>query len=493
MMKTLILTGWFWEDYACAAAIALRHCKEADILGMSTRRLPEFLHQLSGYKEVIILGVGLIGNPPLLEEALDKLQKKKIRVRWISSLEVPENIGENITSKMEIFLQPGSTLSEAVSTCFGVSGDDLKPLLNLSKDVPASIKHYRLLLEAASYFYRNYQDENAYGNAIRHLAAGDPESRWSADEKNMVAQYKRFGHREIQGKSATVKELHARIDLIAPKDRARVLILGESGTGKETVALLVHSKSPRKNEPFITFNCASVTPNLLEDRFFGHERGAFTGANEQKKGLFEMANGGTLFLDEIGELPLEAQGLLLRVLEGGRFTRIGDREEISVDVRLITATNRDLPAMVRVGKFREDLFHRLNVVQIHAPALREHKEDIGDIANSLWLREFRRRLSQEQIAALMEYDFPGNVRELGNLLERAMVLEENDFKKLLREHKEMIKGLFTGEKEEEMPEKLELAMKFHVNKIYEKYNCNLSKTAEVLDASRNTVRRYLGK
>ena len=207
----------------------------------------------------------------------------------------------------------------------------------------------------------------------------------------------------------------------------------------------------------------------------------------------EMANGGTLFLDEIGELPLEAQGLLLRVLEGGRFTRIGDREEISVDVRLITATNRDLPAMVREGKFREDLFHRLNVVQIHAPALREHKEDIGDIANSLWFRECRCRLKKEQIDALMEYDFPGNVRELGNLLERAIVLEEKDFKKLLQEHKEVVKGLFAPEKEEEMPEELELAMKHHVRKIYEKYNCNLSKTAEILKTARNTVRKYLDK
>ncbi len=493
-MKTLILTGWFWEDYACAAAIALRHYKEADIMGMSTRRLPEYLSQLSGYNEVVILGVGLIGNPALLEDALGKLQRKKVRVRWISSLEVPENINENITSKLEIFLQIGVTLSEAVSSCFNVSGKDLEPLLHINSSVPSAIKHYRQLLEAASYFYRNYQDEAAYGNAIRHLAAGDPESRWSEDEKNMVAQYKRFGHREIQGKSETVKALHARIDLIAPKDRARVLILGESGTGKETIALLVHSKSPRRDEPFIAFNCASVNPGLLEDRFFGHEKGAFTGAGELKRGLFEMANGGTLFLDEIGELPLEAQGLLLRVLEGGRFTRIGDREEISVDVRLITATNRDLPAMVREGKFREDLFHRLNVVQIHAPALREHKEDIGDIANSLWLREFRRRLTQEQIAALMEYDFPGNVRELGNLLERAIVLEENDFRKLLHEHKEMIRGLFIAEQaQEEYPDELELAIKHHVNKVYEKNGRNLSRTADVLKAARNTVRKYLGK
>lgn len=492
-MKTLILTGWFWEDYACAAAIALRWRKDADVMGISTRRLPEYLAALTGYDEIVILGVGLIGNPELLESALENLKKQKTKVRWISSLDIPENIGAGIRSHLDIFLRTGGNLTEAVSSCFKIPCDDILPLVLTGSKESAETKSYRRLLEAASYYYRNYQDEAAYGKAIRHLAANDPESRWSEAEKNMIEHCKRFGHRELQGKSAVITALHARIGLIAPKERARVLILGESGTGKETIALLVHSKSPRRDEPFIAFNCASVTPNLLEDRFFGHEKGAFTGANELKRGLFEMADGGTLFLDEIGELPLEAQGLLLRVLEGGRFTRIGDREEISVDVRLITATNRNLPLMVREGTFREDLFHRLNVVQIHAPALREHKEDIGAIANSIWLRELRRKLTQEQINALMEYDFPGNVRELGNLLERAIVLEEYDFHKLLREHKEMIAGLFSPETAKGYPDELEEAVKLHVRQVYEKYDCNLSKAASALKAARNTVRRYLEK
>ena len=492
-MKTLILTGWFWEDYACAAAIALRKFKEADILGISTRRLPEYLMELKGYNEVMILGVGLIGNPELLGSALENLKKNEVKVRWISSMEIPENIGEGIRSNLDTFIKTEGSLTEAVSSCLKIPCKDILPLVKPKAKLPGALKHYRELFDAASYYYRTYQDEAAYGKAIRHLANNDPESVWSEAEKNMIAQCKRFGHREIQGKSATVTALHARISLVAPKDRARVLILGESGTGKETIALMVHSKSPRRDEPFVAFNCASVNPSLLEDRFFGHEKGAFTGANEMKRGLFEMADGGTLFLDEIGELPLEAQGLLLRVLEGGRFTRIGDREEISVDVRLISATNRNLPVMVREGKFREDLFHRLNVVQIHAPALREHKEDIGAIANSIWLRELGRRLTQEQINALQEYDFPGNVRELGNLLERAIVLEEDDFKKLLQEHKAMIDGLFAPETAQEYPDELEDAIRFHVKRIYEKNNNNLSRTAAVLNAARNTVRKYLNE
>ena len=256
--------------------------------------------------------------------------------------------------------------------------------------------------------------------------------------------------------------------------------------------MFIHQKSLRKDEPFCTFNCASVTPNLLEDRFFGHEKGAFTGANEQKKGLFELANGGTLFLDEIGEMPLEAQGVLLRVLEGGRFTRVGGSEEVSVDVRLITATNRDLAELVREGKFREDLYHRLCVVQIHAPSLREHKEDIEQIANGRWLKEHHRRLEAEQIEILKTYDYPGNVRELLNLLERASVLDESDFAKLLKEHKEMTAGLKPAtETQEDVPDELDAAIRLHIKRIYEKYDHNLTHTAEALKVARNTVKKYL--
>lgn len=493
-MKTLILTGWFWEDYACAAAVALRRYPEADVMGMSTRRLPEFLSQVSGYAVIIILGVGLVGDPARLTEALKALKKKKVHVRWISAMEpTTAAAGETIVF-LDPFIMPGGTLTEAVCKALKLTPGELGRLSVEKGKIPPKLKHYHQLLDAAAYYYRNFQDEKAYGNAIRHLSDCDPEEQWSTTEKEMVRQFIRFGHRELQGKSAVIQALHAKIDLIGPKDRARVMILGESGTGKETIALLIHSKSPRHQEPFIAFNCASVNPGLLEDRFFGHEKGAFTGANEVKQGLFEMANGGTLFLDEIGELPLEAQGLLLRVLEGGRFTRIGDREEISVDVRLITATNRNLPAMVREGKFREDLFHRLNVVQIHSPALREHKEDIADIANSFWFREFRCRLTQEQIEALMTYDFPGNVRELGNLLERAAVLEEQDFSQLLKEHKETIAGLFEEEKKEfAYPDDLEEAIQTHIRRVYEKNDQNLSRTARALNAARNTVSKYLKK
>ena len=489
-MSNLILTGWFWKDYAVAAAVALRYYKSADVFGVSSRRLPEMLDDIgTQYKEIAILGVGLTGDSELLEKALTKLQKKGVHVRWISALDFPEFIGDGIRSKLDSFICYDDGITEAVSQCFKVPYDDIAPLA--AQEVPKVLRSVHELLEAAMYFYRNFQDERAYGFAIYHIAHNEPESRWGHCERRMIEHYRRYGHRELVGKSALMMDLHGRINRIAPRDKARVFIYGESGTGKETIALFLHSKSPRKNEPFCTFNCASVTPNLLEDRFFGHEKGAFTGANEQKKGLFEIADGGTLFLDEIGEMPLEAQGVLLRVLESGSFTRVGGTEEVFVDVRLITATNRDLAELVREGKFREDLYHRLCVVQIHAPSLREHKEDIEQIANGRWLKEHFRRLAPEQIEVLKTYDYPGNVRELNNILDRASVLDEMDFEKLLEEHKAMTSGLRPSNAAPDTPDELDAAVRIHVKRVYEKYDRNLTKTAEALKAARNTVKKYL--
>lgn len=491
MNKTLILTGWGHDEYAFAAAIALRHYRSADILGMSKRRLPEFLNEVTGYSEICITGVGLLEDPVLLEKALLNLKKSHVLIRWISALPYPDELGETIRKCLQIHINYEG-LPEAVSEVFDLSTADFTPIRR-KKKMTETEKLYLELLDAAMFFYRNYQDEDAYGNVIRHLAANDPHTRWSKSEQRMLEHYRRFGNRELKGKSQAMQDLLDMINRIAPHANARVFISGESGTGKETIAAMLHNKSPRRDEPFITFNCASVAPNLLESRFFGYEKGAFTGATETKAGLFEQANGGTLFLDEIGELLPEAQGLLLRVLEGGRFTRVGDREEIKVDVRLITATNKDLAAMVRDGKFREDLYHRLNVVQIHAPALRDRLEDIEEIANNEWQTRHRRKLSPEQIEALMQYDYPGNVRELINLLERAFVLDESDFSKLIADHKRMTANLRPADEATpaNTPDDLESAIRRHVRKIYEKYNGNLTHTADALKIARNTLKKYL--
>ncbi len=268
-----------------------------------------------------------------------------------------------------------------------------------------------------------------------------------------------------------------------------MLLLGESGTGKETVALQIHNRSPRRHEPFYAFNCASVTPNLLEDRFFGHEKGAFTGADGLEVGLFELANGGTLFLDEIGELPLEAQGVLLRVLEGGRFMRVGGKKEIESDVRLVTATNRNLPSLVRKGKFREDLFMRLNVILLRIPPLRDRRDDIRDIADNWWFNHYRKHLSAEQVEPLTSYDWPGNVRELFNVLERASVFKTSDFSALMQEHVEMNRELSS----EALPatDELDEVIRRHVRSVYLKFGRNVTNAAQALKITRATLRKWL--
>ena len=495
MQNTLILTGWGWKEYSVAAAATLRALKGATaVRGVSKRRLAEYLNELDKcYKKVIIIGVPLGGDPELLESALKRLKKRGVNVLRISAFPMEEELWGKLSGLIDerVF---DLDLIDAVAQTFKIDVSDLKPYISESKSVGGLVKAYHKLIEAAMYAYRNYQDEKAYEKAVVCLAHNVKEESWPSDLKRMVEQYIKFRGREITGKSTAMSALRERINRVAGFPDARVLILGESGTGKETVALQIHNKSERRNEPFYAFNCASVTPNLLENRFFGHEKGAFTGADKYQAGLFELANGGTLFLDEIGELPLDAQGILLRVLEEGRFMRLGGNEEIEVDVRLITATNRNLPVLVREGKFRGDLYQRLNVVQMRIPPLREHKEDIYYIADGWWLQHNKKHLAEEQIAALSDYDYPGNVRELLNLLERATVLGENDFTALVNEHKEMNSGLVdpvTAIAGGDMSDELDIAIRAHVRRVFDKYGQNMSKTAQALKVARNTVRKYL--
>ena len=411
--SNLILTGYGWTDYAVAAAVALKGLGGlADVAGVSKRRLPELLETpAKGVRKIFILGVALGGDEPRLAAALKALRRHGVAVTWISAVAASESQVQDILPLMKAVVDETVALPTVVGQTFDVDAAPFLPYAEEGGRVSAPVRDYRELFEAAQFFYRYYQDEAVYAMAIRSLAAGVQPVAWGEDVRRIVTHYRRYRGRELVGKSQQIRTLQERVNRIALFPDARVLILGESGTGKETVAQQIHNKSPRAKEPFYAFNCASVNPSLLESRFFGHEKGAFTGADRAAAGLFELANGGTLFLDEIGELPLDAQGLLLRVLEGGRFMRVGGSEERFADVWLITATNRNLPARVREGKFRGDLYQRLNVVQLRIPALREHKDDIRDIADGWWLNHHRRHLTEEQVAALMDYDYPGNVRD----------------------------------------------------------------------------------
>lgn len=500
MNGNLILTGWGYAEYVASAAVALKALGEnAEVCGVSKRRLPEMLLSIAGKNtdskcnHIYILGVSLGGDPNMLAIALEKLKTKKISVTWISAYDMPEDIAAEIKGLIDVHVHETSLL-DAVGNLFNIDVEPYRPFSKESKRVTGEVKSYFSLIEAAQFYHRNYQDESLYATAVRYLANGVKSCAWSNAVNFAISHYDRYGGRELIGNSKEIATLQERINRVAKHEHARVLILGESGTGKETVAQQIHNKSPRAHMPFVSFNCASVMKDLLEDRFFGHEKGAFTNAVERTDGLFMMADGGTLFLDEIGEMSFEVQSILLRVLEGGRFMRVGGREELKCDVRLVTATNRDLPAMVRDGRFREDLYQRINVVQLRTPSLREHKDDIPMIANSWW-RKFHNKkiLSNEQISALMDYDYPGNVRELINILDRATALEEDDFNLLMSEHKEMNAALINNipEKKIDIPDELEDAIRIHVKRIYEKYDENLTRTAAALKVSRNTLKKYL--
>lgn len=235
----------------------------------------------------------------------------------------------------------------------------------------------------------------------------------------------------IIGESPLLKAVFHKISIVAP-DETSVLVVGESGTGKERIAQTIHKLSPRKNKPMVTVNCAALPINLIESELFGHERGAFTGATEKRTGKFEQADGGTIFLDEIGELPLEAQVKLLRVLQEKEIERLGGNYTKRVNVRIITATNRNLEKEVAEGRFRLDLYYRLNVFPIELPALRQRKEDIPLLANYFLDRFVKRSgkavsgISEEGMQSLMQYDWPGNIRELEHLIERSLLMASGD-------------------------------------------------------------------
>ncbi len=298
------------------------------------------------------------------------------------------------------------------------------------------------------------------------------------------------------GKSFEMQKLFQNIKKVAPS-KASVLITGESGVGKELVAEAIHKLSPRKNNALISVNCSALTETLLESELFGHEKGAYTGADSMKKGRFELAHGGTIFLDEIGEINLSTQVKLLRVLQERKFERVGGEDTIEVDVRVIAATNKNLEEEVKAGRFREDLFYRLNVVHLQVPALRDRKDDIP-LMIEYYLKKFSSEDGKEIIgidskarAALYKYNWPGNVRQLVNCIESAVVMCSGNEIKL----EDLPPGIssYSGEETVSVPLgiSLEEAEKIIIEQNLAANNGNKTKTAEILGIERKTLSKKL--
>jgi len=297
------------------------------------------------------------------------------------------------------------------------------------------------------------------------------------------------------GNSPKMKQLSEQIDMAA-KSNGRVLILGESGAGKELVAHTLHGSSTRASKPFIEMNCAAIPQELIESELFGHEKGSFTGAFERKKGKFELADEGTLFLDEVGDMSLSTQAKVLRVIETQEFQRVGGSKNIKVDVRIISATNKDLAEEVKKSTFREDLFYRLNVIPIPLPPLRERKEDIPELVDyflGYFAAEYGqkpKKITPEGLKMLEVYDWPGNIRELRNVIERLVIMIPSN----TVTPKNIILGeaarsdYFTFNTLKEARESFE---KDFIIKKLEENNWNISKTAEILDIERSNLHRKI--
>jgi len=301
---------------------------------------------------------------------------------------------------------------------------------------------------------------------------------------------------DIVGRSDALKYVLFKIEQVAPTD-STVLITGETGTGKELVARAIHTASARRDRPMVKVNCAALSASLIESELFGHERGAFTGALTRKIGRFELADGATIFLDEIGELPLELQVKLLRIIQEGEFERLGSSKTVKVDVRIIAATNRNLKEQVNQGQFREDLWYRLNVFPITVPPLRQRRDDIPMLVEH-FSRTFSRKLGKEitsvapaTINALRSYSWPGNVRELANVIERAVI---NAHSSVLRVQEQLHSP--NGDSAQSVSKTLEEVERDYILRILEDRNWKIegpSGSASILGMNPSTLRTRMAK
>jgi DNA-binding NtrC family response regulator len=335
----------------------------------------------------------------------------------------------------------------------------------------------------------------------------------SARAEARLAELRGRFEASVIGRSAPMLGLLEQVAKVGPV-KARVLITGESGTGKELVARAVHEASPRRDGPFVKVNCAAIPRELIESELFGYEKGAFTGAGSQKKGLFEVANAGTILLDEIGDMNLDAQAKVLRVLQSGELMRVGGQSPIMVDVRLLAATHRNLQELVQTGEFREDLFFRLNVVPLHVPPLRERLDDVPLLAR-FFIDEAcsdnglsTKQISDEALALLGRYEWPGNVRELRNVLERMVIFSDGELvvadvpEEISKAAPAAVAGegilgepelaaLLRGEGPTELKIVREAVERAYILQRLTENNWNVSRTAEILGVERTHLHRKL--
>ncbi|HYG99116.1 MAG TPA: sigma-54 dependent transcriptional regulator [Terriglobales bacterium] len=410
-----------------------------------------------------------IGTADSASEALTKMAEQKydlalldIKMRGTDGIELQRRIREIDPSVITIMMTGYASVDTAVTAMKNGAYDYLTKPLD-----PDEVSHK--VSKALS--FKRTEEENA-----------------------MLRQTVAEVHRspDLIGQSAAMQRVFEAIETVGPTD-ATVLITGESGTGKELVARAIHAASPRRLHPLVVIHCGALTETLLESELFGHEKGAFTGAQYRKKGKFEIAEGGTVFLDEIGDISLKTQTDLLRVLQEREIVRVGGNQSIKVDFRIVAATNKNFQELIEAGKFRPDLYYRLNVFQIELPALRDRKEDIPLLVNH-FIRKFsmhmNKKITRVHPAAMnliQQYSWPGNVRELENAVERAMVVAQEPE---LREQDFIVKARNGNVPDGKTLDEIERA---HILRVLEECGGNQTRAAEVLDIDRVTLHNKLKK
>ena len=321
------------------------------------------------------------------------------------------------------------------------------------------------------------------------------------EEENQLLKQKISHDYELTGNSTPILELKEMISIVAPTN-AWILIMGENGTGKELVARSIHRQSKKAYKPFVEVNCAAIPEDLIESELFGHEKGAFTGATEKKRGKFDLAHEGTLFLDEVADMSLKAQAKILRILQEKKFERVGGNTLIPTDVRVLAATNKDLEQEMEEGRFRQDLYYRLNVIPLRIPALRERKEDIPVLVNwflkevTLKEHEEEKTITDDALAKLMEHDWPGNVRELKNFIERLVimvphnVISAKDIPLLTENNKKTDGSVPLSATDSFRTAKMDFEKKYIIKKLQE-FEGNISKTSEAIGIERSNLHRKI--
>ncbi|MFB3785330.1 MAG: sigma 54-interacting transcriptional regulator [bacterium] len=504
-------------DGACAAAMVLQRFPKAQIVTTSAQRIALTLEEIAGLDPppgiIHICGVGVYDNIAGVTTVLGAFVKKRIKVLWYCGRGYLDEYRTLLIPVCVPVFIPCSSNTEAVYQHLKIRDTEITgTLLTLARQfVNRDLKRsetdalWHDLIAAGASRYFKYEDKSSYIHVIQKLAGLVP---FTEADRRVAVSYRKEGRYAIPlGNSKAMQRMRTQIARLGPVPEP-VLVIGPTGSGKEIAARLLHEASGRPG-PFIPVNCAilSLNTDLAHDRLFGHAAGAYTGAKDAQPGAFAAADDGTLFLDEAGELPLPVQTQLLRVLEERRVTPLGTMKSHDVDVRVIAATNQDLPAMVRAGTFRRDLFHRLNVLFLHVPPLKERLEDLPSIARSeiyeLKHKGYALEITKADWEAIYKYDWPGNIRQFINILRRAAYMKQ-PVRDILAEEIALFhagtaradednasgRRMFCPSHPAEVVTEAEIR-KTYIRHVHRLFGGNISQAAEALGISPNTVRKWV--